>query len=124
MEARYDPIVQRHVPAPGLVHRAFNMLLDRETEQERLVRQHWDAAFGAVKVAMDSLREVWPVDAADVGGNVSSALSEALRLTEDAYAALDGIALEMVGPLLVLVHRGHIKTEEQFDAYLDAQADD
>lgn len=118
--ATHDPIVRKFAPDPTLVHRAHNMLLDEEREDpaRAFVRQQWDAAFGATRVAMDALREIWPSEAAQITDGTGRFLVDALNGLEEAYHALDSVAEEMVGDLMVAVQRGRVRTEEEFLDYV------
>jgi hypothetical protein len=120
MPAQHDPIAHRFVPDPTLVHRAHNLLLEQEEGRptQRYLRQQWDAAFGAVRVAMDALRDIWPLEARQLGEPAQLFLHQALDDVENAYHSLDSIAEVMVGDLMVAIQNGEICTHEEFDAWI------
>lgn len=110
-----DPIASRFVPDQALVNRAHNRMLQAEGPLAKFVRQQWDVAFGATRVALDSLREIWPTDTRDLDQDTRVFLMEALQHLEDAYHCLDSVAEAMVGQLVVDVQMGRITSQQDFD---------
>lgn len=110
MEANEDRIVRRFVPDRELVAVAFNAMMEGEDQRDAFVRQHWEAAFGAVRVALDAVRAVWPVEQSYMDDPV--AWERATRYLEDAYTQLDILSEEMLGQTLFRVMSGDITTPD------------
>lgn len=118
--ARHDPIVPRHRPDPELVARAQRhmMMMEDETRYpgHRHVRQKYEEAFAAIRVALDALREIYPIDRALLPDRVNKELVGALDWTLRAYEGLDSISEEMLGEIMHGVLIGEIDSHRRLDA--------
>jgi hypothetical protein len=117
--ARYDPPVQRFKPDAELVSRAQRFLMgyeDSTTSRVRFIRQRWEEALGATRVAMDALREIYPVDADALEPTDQKVLSVALSGVTTAYMALDRLSRVMLGEVMHDVLVGRITTQAELDA--------
>lgn len=120
-EARHDPVVRRFAPDRELVARAQRaMMADEDNDPvQRYIRQQWEAAFGATRVALDALRSIWPTERLSLSKDDSASLSHAIEDIEAAYTHLDDLTKGMVGEVVADVHRGLILTHHDLDDRLD-----
>lgn len=95
----YDaPQDKRPEPDREIMARAHNYLIATETPQQRYVRQQWECAMAATKVALDAWRRIWPIEAADsLSENGQVHARAASNELEEAYFSLDSLAEEMEG---------------------------
>lgn len=117
MSARHDPVARRFVPNPILVNMAHNALLELEDHEpgRAFVRQQWEAAYGAIRVAIDALREIWPLERHNLTVEDQEHVRRALDDLVEAYIDLDEMAEGLVGWVMVAVLHGTIKTEEELN---------
>lgn len=118
LTARHDPIVHRFKPDPEIVARAQRDLMDTEDEagrNVRFVRQKWEETFGATRVALAALREIYPSDRQQVSEETRAALGLALDDLTSAWAALDDCSSEMLGATMQRVLAGEIRTHAHLD---------
>lgn len=120
MEARHDVTVERFKPDNELVVRAHNAMLAEEDElpqghSRRFVRQQWEAALGATRVLLDSLREIFPLEQDAMTERERMGLDGALGHAEGIYLTLDGLSAEILGDTMHGVLIGTITTHEQLD---------
>lgn len=115
-ESDYDPVAQRFIPDRELVARVQRHMLANESEPERFVRQQWEAAFGATRVALDALRAIYPLERDAMDDETRLALDEALVAVESAYVHLDDCAENILGALILAVLRGRVTTHESLDS--------
>lgn len=97
-EFDYDKPQQRPEPDREIMARAHNLMMASETPQQRYVRQQWECAMGASRVALDAWRRIWPVEASDSlseGGCEKAKTAEGAL--EVAYVSLDKLSDEMEG---------------------------
>lgn len=117
--ARHDPIEPRLVPDVQLLARACNYMLGQEAQAgglQRYVRQHYEDAFGAIRVAMDILREIYPRERDAMSDTARNRISRALACLQGAYECLDDVSVDMLGPVMHGVLTGVLTTHEQLDA--------
>ncbi len=114
MEARPDPIAERFRPDQDLVARAQAHMLDTETEAQRYRRQQWEHALGAARVAMDSLRAIWPSERLALGGSADE-LSRACEAAEDLVISLDALSPTMLGDAVIAVLLGEVTSVEALE---------
>jgi hypothetical protein len=117
-EAAHDPVARRFSPDRELLVRAQRHMIETEGERQRFVRQRWEEAFGAVRVALDALREIWPSERDAMHSVSSRVIGEALDEITTAYAHLDDACEEIVGREMYFVLTGVVKTTEEFDEML------
>lgn len=113
MEAIPDQLVPRFRPDPDLVARAQRLMMDEETHAERFLRQRWEHALGSARVALDSLREIWPSEQASLAEGDRSEMDASLRLAEDLVLTLDRLSETMLGPTMVQVLMGEVTKPEE-----------
>lgn len=102
-EFRWDIPQNRPEPDKELMARAHNLMLATETPQQRYVRQQWECAMAASRVALDAWRRVWPLEAADSltedgqdrARDVESALAAAYFRLDSLSEELDGLRHEV-----------------------------
>lgn len=114
----YDAPQARFVPLPELVERAMENMLDTETPRQRYVRQQWESAFAAARVALDALRDILPLDRDVMTSECLRAMRGALSHVERAYECLDGCSGEMMGEAMLDVLAGRITRHEQLEGAL------
>lgn len=113
--AEPDPPAHRFVPDPELVARAHNRMLKYETHGKRFVRQRWEEAFAATRVALTALREIYPVDHSELGEEEAIQMRLAHDSIMDAYEGLDQMSESMLGGLMNDVLRGRVTDPELFE---------
>lgn len=92
--------------------------MDEEGDPDRYRRQRWEHATGAARVALDSLREIWPAERLALPESDRETLSYAAHLAEDLVVALDKLSQTMLGDAMVAVLAGEITTEDEFERQL------
>jgi hypothetical protein len=98
----HDPHLA-HPPQPPreVMVWAWGFMLEKETPEQRFIRQRWETTLSAVKVATDAWREVYPSHLPHMGEEESQRqagpISEAL---EHLYLALDHLSKEMLGEVM------------------------
>lgn len=122
MEARPDPVVGRFQPDPHLVARAQRHMMEQESDAHRFMRQQWEAALGASRVAMDSLRAIWPSEAHLLDSGDAADLELALHSAEAVVAGLDAIEVAVLGGAVTAVLRGEVVTQAALDALIGETA--
>jgi hypothetical protein len=120
--ARPDPLVTKFVPDPELVAYAYNQMRERERHSQTFLRQRWEEAFAAVRVALAALREVYPAERAQLDDHEAGLCDEALDLITCAHAQLDGLSDTMLGWQMVDVLHGRILSREDFDLLTGEEA--
>jgi hypothetical protein len=113
--ARHDPSAPRPRANPDLISRAQRHMLDTETPRMRYLRQHCEDALGALRVTMDCLREVCPLDLDVLTTGHGELLISALDFVEGAYVKLDELSPVLLGVVMDDVQAGRISTHEQLD---------
>lgn len=113
MDANPDLPVGRFAPDRKLLHMAHNKMLADEPHRVRFVRQRWEEAFGAMKVTLDALREIYPTEQDVLTDRGWVALGDALTHVTAAYVALDSLTEEVLGETMTNVLQGHITQPEQ-----------
>lgn len=121
MEAQPDPIVQRFIPDAELVARAQRALMEDESPRERFVRQRWEHALGAARVAMDELREIWPSCADVLPGDGGIELRAAHSTAEELVRILDELDEKVLGSAVCGVLNGAFTTHEELDHLLGTE---
>jgi cytochrome c-type biogenesis protein CcmH/NrfF len=107
------------MPDPELVTRAYNHMRAAEEMlggNHHFVRQRWEDAFGAVRVAMDLLREIYPRERDTMNERTATDISMALTCLQGAFERLDQCSADMLGDLMHDVLTGRIVTHEQLSA--------
>jgi hypothetical protein len=105
--APHDPQVQRPIPDQEAVALGMTDLFAGESQLHRYIRQQWEAATGANKVALDAWRRVWPgetryglrADDQETAAKIEKHLAMADYL-------LDTLTSDMVGDVLDDVLQG------------------
>ena len=118
--ARHDPVARRFGANPELVAIAHNALLDSEDGRMTFVRQRWEEALGATRVAMDALREFYPIDRDALTEDAFNATDVALDQIECAYASLDSMSDELLGETLTAVLQGLITDRAELEKKIHA----
>lgn len=113
--AQPDLPVARFVPDPELVARAHNLMLESEDHGHRYLRQRWEEAFAATRVALDVFREVVPSEAFQLDEENRADAERALDALTIAYAALDRMSEGILGWPMIGVLRGSVTTGEEFE---------
>lgn len=116
MEARPDPVVGRFQPDSGLLAQAQRHMMEQESDAERYLRQQWEAALGASRVAMDSLRAIWPADRRLLNDDDAFRLETALGHAESLVAGLDELDEAILGEVVAAVLAGRVTTQKSLDA--------
>lgn len=116
MEARPDPVVGRFRPPSGLLAQAQRHMMEQESDAERYLRQQWEAALGASRVAMDSLRAIWPADRRLLNDDDAFRLETALGHAESLVAGLDELDEAILGEVVAAVLAGRVTTQKSLDA--------
>lgn len=117
-EARPDPIVHRFRPEPSLVARAQRYMMQIEDETDpgvRFVRQRWEEAFAAVRVATEALREIFPSERHRVDERTYRNLGVALGHVTRAWTALDDCSGDLLGDTMQNVLLGYVDDHEELD---------
>lgn len=121
MEFEYDPIVQRPEPEREVLVRAHAYMRRTETPMEQYLRQQWQAAMSATRVALDAWRSVWPIE---VEGNLDDDEQKTagyiMAALEQSYQRLDSLSRRMLGDVMYSAQLGQM-TEEWLD---DVEHDD
>ena len=101
MDAPHDPEVQRPVPDREAVALAMTDMRDGENQIRTYIRQQWEAALGANKVALDAWRRVWP---GETRFHFPVAMHDTVREIDEHLAQasflLDSLAPELLGETL------------------------
>lgn len=114
--AKPDLPVRRFVPDPTLVARAHNLMLECEDERHRFLRQRWEEAYAATRVALAALREIYPAEADQCEDDDLCSLAAASHGLDIAYTNLDRLSEGILGWQMVGVLRGAIATHDEFAA--------
>ena len=120
--ARPDPLVGRFVPDPELVAYAYNRMRERENRPQAFLRQRWEEAFAAVRVAVAALRDIYPAERAQLDDHDAAVLAEALDLATCAHTNLDCLSDTMLGWLMVDVLHGRVLSREDFELLTGEEA--
>lgn len=98
----FDAPIQRPEPDREVVARAFNDRLSTEAPIEKYVRQQWETAVAATRVAMDAWRDVWPKEVADLTADeeLRAIAQEVAQELEQAFHGLDKLSELMLGTTL------------------------
>jgi hypothetical protein len=113
--ARPDPPQPRFIPDPELVARAHNFMLDGEPDQVRFVRQRWEDAFGALRVSIDSLRDIHPTECHQLSEADRTGMHHALDLLTRAYTELDDMGERLLGWPMIGVLHGQVSSHAELD---------
>jgi hypothetical protein len=82
---------------------------------QRFVRQRYEDAFGAVRVALGLLREIYPCYREAVGPRARESIRLALRCLEETYVNLDDASIVILGSVAHKVLTGEIDSHAQLD---------
>jgi hypothetical protein len=100
----YDQLAQRPEPDRSIARRAYALMLTNESEMDAYLRQQWEVAMGAVRVAMDALRRLYPQEMTNLrlmsGGDAGHDIEYALNHIEQAFGHLDAVGKPMLGELM------------------------
>lgn len=113
MDAQPDPVVHPFVPDRELVARAQREMMARETPGHRMVRQRWEEALGANRVALAALREIYPSHRTYLTNHGNQQLDRALDRITEAFGLLDDLAPEILGEIMHDVLTGRITTHDE-----------
>jgi len=113
-----DPLVRPFKPDDELLARALSRMMREETMAHRFLRQRYEHASCALRVALDSLRDIYPTATGALPEESCNAIGYAMSLAEGAYVELDRIAEAIFGATVVGIMRGTITTEEELDVRL------
>lgn len=103
-----------HYPEPDreaavLAHRH---MLKMESPQQRYVRQQYEVTIGALKVAMDAWRRIWPEAVAAHCPQEMEPAHATADYIEKAYNNLDLMGDAFQGETMRLVQCGHLNAED------------
>lgn len=109
----YDATIDRPQVDPEILSRARDGRLAEETPMERYLRQQWEVATAAARVALDALRRMWPLEAAhlqesDGAYEIEAALVHATKLSEHLALA----AKDVIGDLMYEAEMGRGTLED------------
>jgi hypothetical protein len=104
----YDPVVQRPEPDRDILARAHGYMLRTQTPMQAYLRQQWEAAISAVRVALDAWRKIWPIEGAEFEAEERLLMTRALDNIEDAYSVLDRLSGKMLGWPMDMAQLGHL----------------
>lgn len=117
-EFSYDPPQQTPQPDREVLMIARNRMLADESPKERYVRQQWEVAFSATKVAMDAWRQAYPEFVMDlVPADVTPLPGQIMELLEGLYQSLDALSAALNTEEVCLAEGGSLTREEQERIY-------
>jgi hypothetical protein len=114
----YDEPAHRPEPNEEIARRAHALMLAGESVMEKYLRQQWEVATAAVRVAMDALRKLYPEEMpslrgmGDPGDDAAHEVEFALNHIEQAFVHLDGASEPMLGELMHRATLGLASKEE------------
>ncbi len=118
-EWTYDPVIPKFVPDPELMARCQREQMAQEKESwsqgQRYVRQQYETAFAATRVAFDAVRAIWPIEADSLHEDAHARMQHVLTTLTDTYRMLDEMAVDFYSMPLLRVQRGFITTHEELD---------
>lgn len=115
-EYQYDvPVSRRPEPPKEILVRAQRHMLDHETDLQAYVRQHWETAFSALRVAMDAWRTIVPLELDSFTAQGRDEAERAIGKIISAYMALDLLSEEVLGPVMYQAQRGNLTLESLDD---------
>lgn len=92
--------MSRPRPDRDIIERALAVTNRTHTQMERYVREEWEAALGATRVALDAVRRLWPLEQDALTERDFGCLEGVAGDLGRAYAQLDGMSEDMLGKLL------------------------
>lgn len=117
MEAQPDDIVHAYRPDRELLARVTNEMLARESHEHKFMRQRWEHALGASRVALDALREIWPAYRHRLSDQEGREVKSALEHAEALLLRLNDLDAVMLGEDVIGVLRGEITTVSDLEDY-------
>lgn len=117
-DANHDPYAERFRPDPELLAIAHNQMLKEEMAPHRFVRQRWEEALGALRVALPTVREVFPSEGSAMPPGMLECLRSAERHLEEAFIELDSLAEEMLGEAMTRVLDGTLTTVDDYQRFV------
>ncbi len=94
------PDVRRPAPDQEIIERALKVTNHEQDQMQRYLREEWEAALGATRVALDVVRRLWPLEQYHFDDEEFDALEGLASDFGRAYATLEGMSAEMLGDLL------------------------
>lgn len=113
-----DPIVPKFKPDEELLARAQRHMKAEEGDasaRQIRVRQTWEHALAATRVALDSMREIYPTEIDCLPTDAQVSARDALDAIEEAYASLDAMSEALLGEVMTNVLAGAITSHEALD---------
>jgi hypothetical protein len=108
----YDPVVQRPEPDRDILARAHVYMIRTQTPMQAYLRQQWETAISAIRVALDAWRRVWPIEGMEFESGDRVLATRALTNIEGAYNLLDHLSRTMLGDAMDAAQRGEMTIAE------------
>lgn len=96
-----DPPTERPQPDKESLALAHNHMIHNETPIQRYIRQQWDVTFGAMRVAMDAWRRIYPAETSYEFSEYQQRVVEAIaRDIEQTIVNLDSLSSSVRGDIM------------------------
>jgi hypothetical protein len=114
-----DPVIPKFVPDPELAARAQRDQMAEEAEQwsppQRYVRQQYEHAFAAVRVALDAARRIFPSELQSTPESARQHMEDLTDLLTSCHMLCDAMADSFYTGSVLKVQRGFAVTHEDLD---------
>jgi hypothetical protein len=107
----HDPVRSRPQPDREILVRAHAHMLRTQTPMQAYLRQQWEAAISAIRVALDAWRTLWPVEGMEFEPDERALMIRAAVNIEAAYNLLDSLSGTMLGVVMDAAGRGELTLE-------------
>ena len=117
IEAIPDPPSPPYRPDPDRLAEAHNRLMhwerDGHRQHLRHVRQRWEEALGASRVALAAVRDLYPMELEVLSDKGGSRIARAHRSLQEAVIELDLMSRELLGDEMVDVLVGRFEGDDE-----------
>jgi hypothetical protein len=107
----HDPVRSRPQPDREILVRAHAHMLRTQTPMQAYLRQQWEAAISAIRVALDAWRTLWPVEGMEFEPDERALMIRVAVNIEAAYNLLDHLSGTMLGVVMDSAQRGELTLE-------------